>query len=154
MISLFFTACLDSKKGSSNKKKEPGGVFDTKLEREKQTSSSSYFPSAPRRSPRLAMQCRACHSIKNPGTKWTVGPGWKGLGKRVSREYLEKWLKDPGGTFDAGGPEIDALNAGYKAKKKKNLVKGKLMMIKYVKKFKLDTKTELRKEIIDYMMSL
>ncbi len=104
--------------------------------------------------PKLAKKCKACHSLKNPGTKWTVGPGWKGIGKRLSREYLEKWLKDPGATFDAGGPEIDALKAGYKAKKKKDLVKKKLMMIKNVKKFKLAEDEALRTSLIDYILTL
>lgn len=109
--------------------------------------------------PKLAKKCKACHSLKNPGTKWTVGPGWKGLSKRVSKEFLESWLKDPGATFDAGGPEIDALKAGYKAKKKKDLVKKKLLMIKNVKKWSNSAKFNnwddaTRAEIIDYLMTL
>lgn len=61
-------------------------------------------------------KCKACHKTDADNTKWTVGPGLQGAGKRLSKDYLGKWLTDPQATFDAGGPEIEALKKGDKFK--------------------------------------
>lgn len=64
--------------------------------------------------PKAFAKCKACHKTDSDNSKWTVGPGMQGIGKRLSAAYLEKWLTDPQATFDAGGPEIDALKGGAK----------------------------------------
>ena len=64
--------------------------------------------------PKAFNKCKACHKIDQDSSAWTVGPGLKGVGARLSAAYLDKWLKDPQATFDAGGPEIEALKKGAK----------------------------------------
>ncbi|MBI5186613.1 MAG: cytochrome c [Nitrospinae bacterium] len=61
-------------------------------------------------------KCKACHKTDSDNSKWTVGPGMQGIGKRLSKDYLGKWLTDPQATFDAGGAEIEALKKGDKFK--------------------------------------
>lgn len=88
-------------------------------------------------------KCLACHKVDEDHTAWKVGPGLKGIGKRVSKEYLEKALKTPQGTFDAGGPEIETLKKGAK-------FKSPLKMPKAVEKL---TDADI-KELAAYMMTL
>lgn len=64
--------------------------------------------------PKAFSKCKACHKTDADNSKWTVGPGLKGAGARLSADYLDKWLKDPQATFDAGGPEVEALKGGAK----------------------------------------
>lgn len=88
--------------------------------------------------PKAWSKCKACHKTNKDNTKWTVGPGLKGVGSRLSAEYLDKWLKDPQATLDAGGPEVDALKAAKK-------FKAKLKMPAAVKKLKDADRAELVK---------
>lgn len=88
-------------------------------------------------------KCGACHKIDADNTAWTMGPGLKGIGKRTSKAYLEKILKDPQGAFDAGGPEIEALKAGAK-------FKPKLLMPKAVQGLSADD----IKSLVDYLLAL
>lgn len=94
-------------------------------------------------SPASFKKCGACHKVDADNTAWTMGPGLKGIGKRVSKGYLEKILKDPQGTFDAGGPEIEALKSGAK-------FKPKLMMPKAVQ----GLSAEDIKSLVDYLVAL
>lgn len=93
--------------------------------------------------PKAFKKCKACHKTNADNSKWTVGPGLKGIGKRTSADFLDKWLKDPQGTFDAGGPEIEALKKGAK-------FKAKLKMPTAVKKLS----DEDRKALVGYLMAL
>jgi len=97
----------------------------------------------PAGAPKIFKKCMACHSTKYTNAKWKVGPGMKGIGKRLSRAYLEKWLADPQATFNAGGPEIDALKKGQKFKKK-------LKMPKQAKKLSAAQK----KDLINFLLTL
>lgn len=74
-------------------------------------SSTAVFAGDP---PASFNKCKACHKADQDGSAWTVGPGLKGVGARLSAAFLDKWLKDPQATFDAGGPEIEALKKGAK----------------------------------------
>lgn len=42
--------------------------------------------------------CKTCHTIDD---KKKVGPGLKGVTDRQPKEWLEKWLADPQGVWDA-----------------------------------------------------
>ncbi len=66
--------------------------------------------------PRAYRKCKMCHKVHNDQWTITVGPGLKGIGKRASREYLEKSIMDPQGAFDAGGPEIESMKKWPKFK--------------------------------------
>ena len=101
------------------------------------------IPALAAEAPASFKKCLACHKVDEDNTAWKVGPGLKGIGKRVSREYLEKTLKSPQGTFDAGGPEIETLKKGAK-------FKSPLKMPKAVEKL---TDAEI-KELAAYMMTL
>ncbi len=39
--------------------------------------------------------CIACHALENQGGK--IGPALDGVGSRLERDYIMKWLKDPAG---------------------------------------------------------
>ena len=100
-------------------------------------------PALAAEAPASFKKCQACHKVDEDHTAWKVGPGLKGIGKRVSAGYLEKALKDPQGTFDAGGAEIETLKKGAK-------FKTPLKMPKAVEKL---TDAEI-KELAAYMMTL
>jgi len=93
--------------------------------------------------PKVFKKCKACHKTNKDHTKWSIGPGLKNIGKRVSRGYLEKMLTDPQATVDAGGPEVDLLKKGAK-------FKSKLKMPKQAKKL---SKEDV-KALVQYLMTL
>jgi cytochrome c553 len=93
--------------------------------------------------PAVFKKCQSCHKTDADNSAWTMGPGLKGIGKRTSKGYLKKMLKDPQGTFDAGGPEIEAIKAGAK-------FKSKLQMPKAVQGLTEDN----IKALVEYLMAL
>lgn len=101
------------------------------------------YPAYASEAPKAFGKCKACHKINADNSSWTVGPGLQGVGKRLSADYLDKWLKDPQGTFNGGGPEIEALKKGQKFKEP-------IKMPSAVK----NLSDEDRKSLVDYLMSL
>lgn len=93
--------------------------------------------------PKEYRKCKMCHKTDDGQWTVTVGPGLQGIGKRVSREYLEESIKDPQKLFDLGGPEIEAL-------KKQPKFKPKLIMPAVVK----NLTDEERKVLVEYLLML
>ncbi len=55
-------------------------------------------------------KCAMCHKT----TEQThVGPGLKGVTQRRSREWLDKWLKDPAGMIKRGDPTAKSVKKRF-----------------------------------------
>lgn len=58
--------------------------------------------------------CALCHNIHNPGTVFApVCPGLQGVRHRHSRDWLQKWLKDPAAVWASHDADVQDINARY-----------------------------------------
>lgn len=64
-----------------------------------------------------AGNCKTCHDT---GDKKKVGPGLKGVSDRQPKEWLEKWLADPQGTWAANDEHVQDLKKRMKKEDKPN----------------------------------
>lgn len=120
-----------------------------------------------------SMKCKTCHKVQGDPAKFKpVGPGLKGVGKRLGKDFLQKWLSSNnielwGGAIDdkakiIGVPEDERLKdllKRYKAAKKGKDMK-KSQMVKNFgprkggKPPKIQLTDQERNDIVDYLMTL
>ncbi len=120
-----------------------------------------------------AKKCKTCHKVQGDPAKFKpVGPGLKGAGKRLGKDYLEKWLSPRnvelwGSAIGdkakiIGVPEnknLKDLMSRYKAAKKGKDMK-KSQMVKNFgpgkggKPPKIVLNDQERNDIIDFLMTL
>lgn len=108
-----------------------------------------------------ATKCKICHKAQGDPSKFKpVGPGLKGVGKRHSREWLQKYLSPANKElWDAKGPDIQDIMARFKAAKKGKEMKKSQMVKSFApgkggKPPKIQLTDEERNHIIDYLMTL
>ena len=118
--------------------------------------------------------CKQCHKPAGDPAKFKpVGPGLKGVGKRLGKEYLQKWLSPKnvelwGDALGAKGKitvskvkdeNLKDLLARYKAAKKGKDMKKSQMVKNFApgkggKPPKITMTDEERNHVIDYLMTL
>lgn len=101
-----------------------------------------------------------CHKANGDPNKFKpVGPGLKGVGKKLGRDWLEKWLSPSSKEiWESNGAAIQDMKARYKAAKKKDMKKSRMVKNfgprKGGRKPIIVLTDEERNHIIDYLMTL
>ena len=120
-----------------------------------------------------AKKCKTCHKATGDPNKFKpVGPGLKGVGKKLGKEYLQKWLSPNnaelwGSAIDEKGkiisePEyknLKDLMSRYKAAKKGKKMKKSQMVKNFApgkkgKAPKIVLTDQEKNDIVDYLMTL
>lgn len=105
-------------------------------------------------------KCVTCHKVKGDPEKFRpVGPGLKSVGKRLSREWLLKWLSPENvEIWKSNDANIRNIKARYKAAKKRKMTKS--VMVKNFRPRKGDKPPKIvlndeeKNHIIDYLLTL
>jgi len=66
--------------------------------------------------------CKSCHRLTEGVL---LGPSLKGVTKRLSEEWLDKWLEDPKAVFESGDPYAVEIVGKYKKMMPKKAGMGK-----------------------------